>query len=76
VVSFTDPPLADVQINFRDGGSGETALDQAMTCTSSNSTGTDASSTPPTGWDDSDTITGVQAGSAVVTVTCTAKIDP
>jgi hypothetical protein len=76
VVSFTDPPLADVQINFRDGGSGETALDVPMTCTSSNSTGTDASSTPPTGWDDSDTITGVQAGSAVVTVTCTAKIDP
>jgi hypothetical protein len=76
VVSFTDPPLADVQINFRDGGSGETALDVPMTCSASNSTGMDASSTAPTGWDDSDTITGVQAGSSVVTVTCTAKIDP
>ena len=26
-VSFTDTPLADIQVRFRDGGSGETALD-------------------------------------------------
>jgi hypothetical protein len=76
IVTFTDPPLADVQIDFRDGGSGETSLDSAMTCTASNSTGTDASATAPTGWTTSDRITGVQAGSAVVTVTCTANIDP
>jgi len=73
---FTDPPLADVQINFRDEGSGETSLNVPMTCTASNSTGTDAASTPPTDWQSSDTITGVEAGSSTVTVTCTAEIDP
>ena len=26
VVTFTDPPLADIQVNFRDGGSGETSV--------------------------------------------------
>jgi hypothetical protein len=25
VVTFTDPPLSDIQVNFRDGGSGETS---------------------------------------------------
>ena len=31
VVTFTDPPLADIQVNFRDGGSGETSA-TSITC--------------------------------------------
>ena len=72
-VTFTNPPLADIQVRFKDGGSGETALDQALDC--DNATGTDDPA-DTTGWDDSLTVTGVEAGSDVVTVTCTIKIDP
>jgi len=77
LVSFLDPPLADVIIAFRDGGSAETSLAQTMTCIADNGTGTDgASVTTPSDWTSSDAITGVQTGSSDVTVTCTAVIDP
>lgn len=81
-VSFTDPPLADVIIAWRDGGSGETGISEGtpMTCTASNGTGTDGATGTgfglPTGWTTSDAIQGVQIGSSNVTVTCTAVIDP
>jgi hypothetical protein len=71
--TFTNPPLADIQVNFRDAGSGETALDQALDC--DNATGTDDTTTA-TGWDDTLTVEDVEAGSSVVTITCTIKIDP
>jgi hypothetical protein len=66
--SFTDTPTADIQVRFRDGGSGETS----GTISCDNTTGTtDTSNT--TGWDDTTTVTGIHAP---VTVTCTIDIDP
>jgi Prealbumin-like fold domain len=73
VVTFTNPPLADIQVNFRDGGSGETSLAEPLAC--DNPTGT-SSTTPAPGWGSSLTVTGIQAGSTTITVTCTIKIDP
>lgn len=71
--TFTNPPLADIQVRFRDGGSGETVLAEALDC--DNATGT-SSTTDTTDWDDTLTITDIEVGSSVVTVTCTIKIDP
>ncbi|MEU4287883.1 SpaA isopeptide-forming pilin-related protein [Kribbella sp. NPDC026596] len=68
VVTFTDPPLSDIQVNFRDGGSGETSA--TITCDNTTGTGSD---TPATGWDTSRTVTGVEAPT---TVHCTIVIDP
>jgi len=68
VVTFTDPPLSDIQVNFRDGGSGETSA----TITCDNTTGT-GDNTPATGWDTSRTVTGVEAPT---TIHCTIEIDP
>jgi uncharacterized repeat protein (TIGR01451 family) len=65
---FTDPPLSDIQVNFRDGGSGETSA----TIVCDNTTGTQ-STDPENGWDTSDTETGVNAPTVVV---CTITIDP
>jgi hypothetical protein len=68
VVTFTNPPLSDIQVRFRDGGSGETSA----TITCDNSTGsTDPAGT--TGWDTTQTITGVNAPTTVV---CTIVVDP
>ena len=69
VVTFTDPPLSDIQVNFRDGGSGETS---ATSITCDNTTGTD-DNTPASGWDSSLTVTGVEAPTTVI---CTIVIDP
>jgi Prealbumin-like fold domain len=66
--TFTDPPLSDIQVNFRDGGS----LETSATITCDNTTGT-SDSTAATGWDSSLTVTGVQAPT---TVHCTITIDP
>lgn len=66
--TFTNPPLSDIQVNFRDGGSGETSA--VITC--DNTTGT-GSNTPAAGWDTSRTVTGVEAPT---TVHCTIEIDP
>jgi hypothetical protein len=38
VVTFTNPPLADIQVNFRDGGSGETSA-TSIICTNTGTTG-------------------------------------
>jgi hypothetical protein len=72
VVTFTDPPLADIQVNFRDGGSGETSA-TSITCAN---TGTTADTTPATGWDDSRTHTGIRIDPSPRTITCTIVIDP
>ena len=66
--TFTNPPLSDIQVNFRDGGSGETSA----TISCDNPTGTQDTTTT-SGWDTSDTETGI---SAPVIVTCTITIDP
>jgi hypothetical protein len=75
VVTFTNPPLADIQVRFRDGGSGETRLTPGETITCDNPTGTDDTS-DTTDWDDTLTVSGIEAGATEVTVTCTIPIDP
>lgn len=72
VVTFTDPPLADIQVNFRDGGSGETSA-TSIVCTN---TGTTADTTPATGWDDSVTHEDIRIDPSPRTVVCTIVIDP
>jgi Prealbumin-like fold domain len=66
--TFTDPPLSDIQVNFRDGGSGETSA----TITCDNTTGTTTTPTV-TGWDSSLQVDGIEAPA---TVHCTITIDP
>ena len=66
--SFTDTPTADIQVRFKDGGSGETS----GTISCDNTTGT-TSTADTTGWDDTTTVTGIHAP---VIVTCTIDIDP
>lgn len=68
VVTSTNPPLSDIQVNFRDGGSGETSA----TISCDNTTGM-SDTTAATGWDTSETVTGVNAPTTVV---CTIVIDP
>ena len=66
--SFTDSPTADIQVRFRDGGSGVTSA----TISCDNTTGT-TSTTGTTGWNATTTVTGIHAP---VVVTCTIDIDP
>jgi Prealbumin-like fold domain len=66
--TFTNPPLSDIQVNFRDGGSNETSA----TITCDNTTGA-GSNTPAAGWDTSRTVTGVEAPTDIH---CTISIDP
>ena len=66
--SFSDTPTSDIQVNFRDGGSGTTSA----TISCDNATGT-GSNTVASGWDTSRTVTGI---SAPTTITCTITIDP
>ena len=72
VVTFINAPLADIQVNFRDGGSGETSA-TSITCAN---TGTTPNVTPAAGWDDSVTHTGIAIDPSPRTVTCTIVIDP
>jgi hypothetical protein len=77
VVTFTNPPLADIQVRFKDGGSGETALadppPDSLDC--NNTTGADDPA-DTTGWDDTLTVTGVEIDPSPQTITCTIIIDP
>lgn len=66
--TFTDPPLSDIQVNFKDGGSGETSA----TISCDNSSGT-SDTTAATGWDTSNTVTGVEGATIIH---CTIEIDP
>jgi uncharacterized surface anchored protein len=71
-VTFINPPLADIQVNFRDGGSGETNVDPPTGSMSCSNTGTTANTTAATGWDDSVTHEDIEIGAATRTIT----IDP
>jgi hypothetical protein len=76
VATFTNPPLFDIQVRFRDGGSGETSVDTPPGIDCDNPTGTD-STTDTANWDDTFTSTGVQVPAAgTITITCTFTVDP
>jgi hypothetical protein len=66
--TFTNPPLSDIQVNFRDGGSGETSA--VISC--DDATGT-PSETAADGWDTSHTVIGLEAPA---TIHCTITVDP
>jgi hypothetical protein len=72
VVTFINAPLADIQVNFRDGGSGETSA-TSIVCTN---TGTTADTDAAAGWDDSVTHEGISIDPSPRTVVCTIEIDP
>jgi hypothetical protein len=69
---FVDVPLSDIQVNFKDGGSGTTS---ATSITCDNSTGT-SDTTAASGWDSSLSVTGVEVNPSPTTVHCTIVIDP
>jgi uncharacterized surface anchored protein len=71
VVTFTNAPLADIQVNFRDGGSGETSA-TSITCDA----GTTPDTTPATGWDNSVAHEDIPIDPSPVTITCEIVIDP
>ncbi|MGH3660076.1 MAG: SpaA isopeptide-forming pilin-related protein, partial [Micromonosporaceae bacterium] len=71
-VTFVNPPLYDIQVNFRDGGSGETSP-TSISCTGTNGTG---STTAATGWDDSLTFEGEPLTANPETIVCTIVVDP
>jgi hypothetical protein len=66
--TFSNAPLSDIQVNFRDGGSGETSA--VISC--DNATG-DSDTSPAEDWDTSETITDIEAPTLI---TCTIDIDP
>jgi hypothetical protein len=66
--TFTNPPLSDIQVNFRDGGSLETSA--VISCDEASGT---EDTTATSGWDTSETVTGIEGAT---TVTCTIVIDP
>jgi len=66
--TFTNAPLYDLQVNFADGGSGETSA--TISCPALDPPD---STTPPSTWDTSSTYTGREAPATVV---CTIEIDP
>ena len=72
VVTFTNAPLADIQVNFRDGGSGETSA-TSIAC---DNTGTAADTSAASGWDDTVTHEGISIDPSPRTITCTIVIDP
>ncbi len=65
----TDTPLSDIQVRFRDGGSGATSA-TSITCDNTTGTGSDANTA---GWDKTRTVTGVHAPT---TIHCTIEVDP
>jgi Prealbumin-like fold domain len=66
--TFTNPPLSDIQVRFRDGGSTETSA--TISCDNTTGTPDDANTT---GWDKTHTVTGIDAPT---TIHCTIEIDP
>jgi uncharacterized surface anchored protein len=70
--TFTNPPLADIQVNFRDGGSDETSA-TSIVCAN---TGPTADTAAATGWDDSVTHEGISIDPSPRTIVCTIVIDP
>ena len=75
--TFTNPPLSDLQVRFRDGGSGETSA--TISCESPTGTVLTPDTTGTTGWGlnpPPSGITRTYAGLTPRTVTCTIVIDP
>ena len=73
--TFTNPPEFDIQVNFDDGGSGETSI-VSIDCD-----GNTALDVPPaTGWDASQTTEGIdfvdESGTGEMTIDCTLVVDP
>jgi hypothetical protein len=66
--TFTNPPLYNLQVNFADGGSGETSA--TISCPALDPAD---STTPPSGWDTSKTYND---RAAPATITCTITVDP
>ena len=73
--TFTNPPLADIQVNFRDGGSGETSVD-SIDCADLGDSPDTLDGTPATGWDASVTHEDLAIDPSPRTVICTIVIDP
>lgn len=70
---FRDPPNFDIQVNYRDGGSGQTSLTSIDCYSGSSPDGADTlDGTPASGWDESVTHTDRSAPS---TVTCVITVD-
>jgi hypothetical protein len=73
IAVFVNDPLAEIQVNFKDLGSGETNVaGTTITCVEGAATLTPSSTTPPTGWHKSATHTNLDPGTYV----CTVIIDP
>ena len=75
VVTFVNVPLADIQVNYRDGGSGETSL-TSIDCTGLGASPDALDATPATGWDASVTHEDIGIDPSPRTITCTIIIDP
>ena len=80
--SFTNAPLADIQVNFKDGGSGETALvdpaADSITCVDAdeNATLPAGNNTLTEGWDNTLNVPGIPIDPSPRTIVCTIVIDP
>ena len=74
-VTFVNPPEFDIRVQFRDGGSGETSLMEAISCTN---VSTGSSTTPAdANWDATLLVEGVDVPPAgEITLVCTIKVDP
>ena len=71
--TFHNPPLADIQVNFRDGGSGETNVPgSTINCVEGATDLGDNDVTPTTGWHKSETHLDLDPGTYV----CTIVVDP
>ena len=70
--TFHNPPLADIQVNFRDGGSGETTTGSTINCVEGSTDLGDNDATATTGWDKSETHLDLDPGTYV----CTVVVDP
>jgi hypothetical protein len=75
VVTFTNPPLADIQVNFRDGGSGETSV-TSIDCEGLGTSPDTLDDPPATGWDDSVTHEDIPIDPSPRTINCEIVIDP
>jgi hypothetical protein len=71
--TFHNPPLADIQVNFRDAGSGETnVVGSTINCVEGATDLGDNDATSTAGWDKSETHLGLDPGTYV----CTVVVDP
>ena len=74
-VTFTNPPLADILVAYRDGGSDETSL-TSIDCTGLGTSPDTLDGTPLSGWDASARHLNIPIDPSPRTITCTIIIDP